>query len=476
MFCRSSIIIIILSVFLVNQNSMSQELWDLRSCVEYALENNLSLKQANISVRNAEINKQLAQESRFPSLSVNTSLGSNFGRTIDPTTNTFVVSSLYSNGISLNTGFVLYDGSRINNTIAQSKLDIRASQKDRDEAANNLALSIAQSYLNLLLAYDNLDAAIANLELTKAQLSQTERLVKAGSLAVADLYEVESQVARNEQDLINAENNIYIGKLELKQLMFLDPEEEFEIYRPDLDPNEFPVINTSSEVYAAALQTQPQVEAGQFRLESAKKGEKLAAAGYYPTLSTFAQLNTNYSSLARNVDGFSIVQSPPTPVIIDGEPRVIEFFQEVPNFSDQNYFDQLDRNLGVGVGIQLSIPIYSNGRTRLGVEQAKLNSYNTELQNEQIKQQLKNDVERALTDVRATRQNYQAAIKAVKAAERVMSDAERRYAAGAINSFEYTSAKTRYDSAVITQIIAKYEYIFRLKVVDFYLGKPLELK
>lgn len=476
MFCRSSIIIIILSVFLVSQDSISQELWDLRSCVDFALENNLSLKQSNISVRNAEINKRLAQESRFPSLSINTSLGSNFGRTIDPTTNTFVVSSLYSNGISLNTGFVLYDGSRIINTIAQSKLDIKASQKDRDEVANNLALNIAQSYLNLLLAYDNLDAAIANLELTQAQLSQTERLVRAGSLAVADLYEVESQLARNEQDLINAENNIYIGKLELKQLMFLDPEEEFDIYRPDLDPEEFPVINTSAEVYAAALQTQPQVEAGQFRLQSAKKGEKLATAGYYPTLSTFAQLNTNYSSLARNVDGFSIVQSSPTPVIIDGEPRIIEFFQEVPNFSDQNYFDQLDQNLGIGVGIQLSIPIYSNGRTRLGVEQAKLNSYNTEIQNEQIKQQLKNDVERALTDVRATRQNYQAAIKAVKAAERVMSDAERRYAAGAINSFEYTSAKTRYDSAVITQIIAKYEYIFRLKVVDFYLGRPLELK
>jgi len=475
MFYRPSIIVTILTLFLLCQSASGQQLWDLRSCVEYAIENSLTLKQAHVSVKNAEINKQLAHESRFPSLSVNTSLGSSFGRTIDPTTNTFVVSSLYTNGISLNTGFVLYDGSRINNTVAQSKLDIKASQKERDEVANNLSLSVAQSYLNLLLAYDNLDAARANLELTQAQLTQTERLVRAGSLAVADLYEVESQLARNEQDLINAENNILIGKLELKQLMFLDPEEDFDIFRPDLDPDEFPLLSTSAEVYAAALQSQPQVEAGNYRLESARKGEKIAASGYYPTLSTFAQLNTNYSSLARSVDGFSIVQSPPTPVIIDGESRVIQFFQEVPNFSDQRYFDQLDRNLGVGVGVQLSIPIYSNGRTRLGVEQARLNSYNTEIQNEQIKQQLKNDVERALTDVRATRQNYQAAIKAVRAAERVMSDAERRYAAGAINSFEYTTAKTRYDSAVITQIIAKYEYIFRLKVVDFYLGRPLVL-
>jgi outer membrane protein len=469
---------VFLGVFLVWFSSSpiaAQRQWDLRSCIEYAVENSLSIKQSQIGLRNAQVSKQLAVESRFPSLNLNTSLGSNFGRTIDPTTNSFVVSSLYTNGFALNTGFVLYDGSRINNTVARASMDILAANKDLDVAVNDLSLSVAQAFLNVLLAYDNLEAARANLQLTQEQLDQISNLVKAGSLAEADQYEVESQLARNEQDVINAENNVTLGLLQLKQLMFLDPQIDLIIQRPTLNVDEFPPIATSSEVLAAAMTTQPQIAAGEYRLQSALKEEKIAKSGYYPTLSTFAQLNTNYSSLFRAVEGFDVIQTPPTPVFINGEQSTIQFFQEVPRFVDQRYFDQLDRNLGVGVGVQLSIPIYSNGRTRLGVEQAKLNKYSVEIRNEQIKQQLQNDVERAIAEVKAGRQNYLAAQKSVKAAERVLQDANNRYNAGTINAFDYTNAKTRYDNAVITELLAKYEYIFRLKVVDFYLGRPLEL-
>jgi len=454
----------------------AQKKWSLEECIEFGIENSLQLKQTQISVRNSEISQQLAKESRYPNLDFNTNIGSSFGRTIDPTTNSFVVSTLSTNRSSLNTGFVLFSGNRINNTISQAGFDILASRKDQQQTINETALNIAQAYLFLLLAYDNLDAANTNLELTRAQLDQTTKLVRAGALAMADQYEVESQLARNEQDLVTAENNITIGILQLRQLMFLDPKEPFEIDRPRIDIDESGSIISSSEVYDVALKTQPQVDAAEYRIKSAQKGEQIAKAEYYPTIAAFGQLNTNFSSLARDIDGFNIIQSPPTPVIIDGESRVIQFFQEVPNFVNQNYFQQLDRNLGIAVGLSLSLPLYSNGRIRLGSERAKLNTYNTEIQSEQVKLQLKNDVERAVADVRASRQNYLAAKRASIAATRVLSDAQKRYDVGSINSFEYTSAKTRYDAAIITELIAKYEYLFNTKVVDFYLGQPITLE
>lgn len=462
-----------LHIFLVGKIVGQQ--YDLGQCIEFAIDNSLQLRQANLNVRNSEISQQLAIESRFPSLNITSSLGGNFGRTIDPTTNTFVVSSLYTNGFSLNSGFVLYNGNRINNTIKQARIEADVARKERDQSLNDLSLAVAQAYLNLLLAFDNYEAAQVNLELTREQLDQTRKLVEAGALPLADLLEVESQLALNEQEIVTANNNIVLGRLELKQLMFMQPDETLEIVRPDLESElEVPIINPS-EVFNAALQTQPQVTASELRIESALKEEEIAKSRWYPTISTFVQLNTNYSSIARTPSGFDIVQSPPTPVIIDGETSVIQFFQEVPTFDNQPYFDQLDRNLGVGVGIQVSLPLYNNGQTRLGVERARLGKYASDLELEQTKLQLKNDVERSVADANAAWQTLMASNKALRAAERVLQDAGNRLAAGVINSFEYTNAKTRYDNAVINQLLAKYEYIFRLKVIDFYLGKPIRL-
>lgn len=449
--------------------------YDLSQCIDFGIENSLQIQQANYNVRNSEITRQLSVESRYPSLNFTSSLGGNYGRTIDPTTNTFVVSSLYTNGFSINSGFVLYNGNRINNTIKQARIDVDVAKKEREQAMNDLSLAIAQAYLNLLLAYDNFEAAEANLELTRQQLDQTQKLVDAGALPLADLLEVESQLAINEQDIVNANNNIILGKLELKQLMFMEPSTELEIVRPQLDNELEPPVIDPGEVFSAALQTQPEVAASELRIESAIKGEDIAKARWYPTISTFAQMNTNYSSIARTPTGFDIIQSPPTPVIIDGETSVIQFFQEVPTFDNQPYFDQLDRNLGFGLGIQVSMPLYNNGQTRLGVERARLNKYNTDLEFEQTKLQIKNDVERATADANAAWKSLMASNKALRAAERVLQDAGNRLAAGVINSFEYTNAKTRYDNAIINQLLAKYEYIFRLKVIDFYLGNPLQL-
>ncbi len=444
-------------------------------CIDYALENSIAIKQAQVNVRSAQVNRRAAVESRYPSLNLSTNGGLNFGRTIDPTTNSFETQTLGSNSVSINTGMLLFDGNRINNTVKQANLDIQASQKDLETAANDLALQVAQTYLTALLNLENVDLARANLEQINQQVNQTRRLVDSGARASGELYEILSQQATSEQNLVIAENNYVFSLLDLKQLLLLSDNYVFEIERPEISDDIPHPVFTSDATYNYAVQNQPQIAAGNLKLESARIGESIAKAGYYPTLSIFGQLNTFYSSLARRVDGFNQVLSPPTTIVFNGISQEIQFFNQVPIFSNQSYFNQFNENLGVGVGVQLAVPIYDNGRTRANVERARINQFTTSLQNEQLRQQLRNNVERAVTDANAGKTAFEAAKKSSEAAAIALRDAERRYEVGAANAFELTNAQTRVATTGQQQIIAKYEYIFRLKVVDFYSGIPISL-
>lgn len=452
-----------------------QEKWNLRMCIDYALENSIAIKQAQINVRNAQVNRRAAVESRYPSLNLNTNAGLNFGRTIDPTTNSFETQTLGSNSVSINTGMLIFDGNRINNTVKQAKLDILASQKDLETSANDLALQVAQTYLTALLNLENVDLARANLEQINQQVDQTRKLVNSGARASGELYEILSQQATSEQNLILAQNNYVFSLLDLKQLLLLSDNYVFEIERPDIPDNIPHPVFSSDATYEYAVKNQPQITAGDLKLKSAILGESVARAGYYPTLSIFGQLNTFYSSLARRVDGFEQVLSPPTTIVFNGMSQDIQFFNQIPLLSNQPYFSQFNQNLGVGVGIQLAVPIYDNGRTRANTERARLNQYSTSLQNEQLRQQLRNNVERAVTDANAGKTAFEAAKKSSEAAARALQDTERRFAVGAANAFELTNAQTRVATTGQQEIISKYEYIFRLKVVDFYSGIPISL-
>lgn len=465
-------------LFLVLCSSMqvrAQEKWTLRMCIDYALENSIAIKQAQINVRTAQITRRAAVESRYPSLDLSTNAGLNFGRNIDPTTNSFETQTLGSNSVSINTGMLIFDGNRINNTVKQAKIDILASQKDLETAANDLALQVAQSYLSALLNLENVDLARANLAQINQQVEQTRKLVDSGARASGELYEILSQQATSEQNLVIAENNYVFSLLDLKQLLLLSDNYVFEIERPEIPENIPHPVFSSDATYEYAVNNQPQIAAGDLKLQSAKVGEAIAKAGYYPTLSIFGQLNTFYSSLAKRVDGFNEELSPPTTIVFNGISQDIQFFNQVPILSNKAYFTQFNENLGIGVGVQLSVPIYDNGRTRANVERARLTQYSTSLQNEQLRQQLRNNVERAVTDANAGKTAYEAAKKSSEAAAIALRDAERRYAVGAANGFELTNAQTRVATTGQQEIIAKYEYIFRLKVVDFYSGTPISL-
>ncbi|MEQ8706515.1 MAG: TolC family protein [Phaeodactylibacter sp.] len=451
--------------------------WSLEKCIEYARQNNLNLRQAQYDIRTAELGVQENQYSRLPGLSAGARAGYQFGRTIDPTTNSFNNERIGFNSFSLDANVTLYSGGFINNSIRQGQLNTRAAKLDADATSNNIALDIAAAYLNILLSEEQLTNAKQNLKLTEDQLSQTDKLIRAGSVPANDRLDLLSQIAQNDRAIIEAENAVNIGYLNLKQLMQLGPQEDLKIVRPefiDLPANANPQAVGLEEVYTAALQTQPQIQAADLRIESAQLSEEIAKSGFLPTLTLFASLNSNFSSAFRSPI-FETRRVPQT-VFIDGSPVTIEFESEVPVDNEQiAYTDQIDQNFGQVVGVNLNVPIYSRHTNRINQERARLSKLNAEVGRTQQRQLLEADVQRALADTRASFNSYKAAQRSVEAAETAFENAQKRFDLGAINTLEFATARNTLDQARIELIRSKYQYLFNLKTIDFYMGKALEL-
>lgn len=458
-------------------SAQAQNAWTLEKCVDYARQNNLRVKQAEYTIKNTGLTKRQNEFNRLPALSARTSGGLQFGRTIDPTTNTFNTEQIGFNSFSLDLSATLYGGNQINNSVKQSKIDLEAARLDAQATVNDIGLSIANAYLSILLAEEQLANGRRRLELSQTQLEQTDKLIQAGSLPPNDRLDFLAQIALDEQAIVETQNLVAIGYLNLKQLLEIDPTEDIRIVRPEsiqipegVDPFSF----QTDEVYNTALQTQPQIRAADLRLESAQLGENIAQGGYLPTLSLFASLNTNYSSAFQSAI-FGLVRTKQT-VFINNDPVEIEFENQAPvDFRDIPYDTQIRDNFGQTVGLSLGIPIYSNHRNRINVERARLTVLNTQVTNRQLRQQLKTDVQRSIADARAARESLQAAQRAADAAQAAYDNADKRFRLGAINSLEYTTARNNLDRAQVDVIRAKYQYLFNLKVVDFYLGRPISL-
>ena len=454
----------------------AQQRWSLQQCVEYATKNSISIKQAQNQINNAALALKQNQANRLPQ--INASVGGNiqFGRTIDPTTNSFNSQSITSNSLSLSGGIPIYSGGQIKNSITQSRIDMEAIRYDAATASNTLALNVAANYLNVLLAEEQLAIAKTQLDQSRLQLAQTEKLIEAGSRPRNERLDALSQVALNEQTVVDAENQVILRYLSLKQLMLLDPAQELLIERPEI------IIPTSAnpdafvldEIYNGALGTQPQILAGLKRRESAMIGIDLAKAGMLPSLSLFGNLNAYASSRAYNY-GFRS-QTISQTAFFNGQPITFEIESQIPiQLGKQAWTDQINQNFGQSIGMQLSIPIFNNNRNRISMDRAKINVAGVDLNNEQAKQQLKTDIQTAIANARAARRSYIAAQAAEEASRLAFESAQQRFDIGAANQLDFNTARNNLSRAQMDLTRAKFQYIFNLKQVEFYQGRQITL-
>lgn len=462
--------------FLLMSGLNAQERWSLQQCVDYATKNSISIKQAQNQVKNTALALKQNQSNRLPQ--INASVGGNiqFGRTIDPTTNSFNSQSITSNSLSLSAGVPVYRGGQIQNSIRQSQIDMEAIKYDAAYATNTLALNVAVNYLNVLLAEEQLSIARTQLDQSRLQLNQIEKLIEAGSRPRNERLDALSQVALNEQTVVDAENQVTLRYLALKQLMLVDPAQDFVIEHPeitipaDANPDAFVV----EEIYNGALGTQPQILAGLKRRESAAIGIDLARAGMLPSLSIFGNLNAYASSRAYNygIEKRTISQT----AFFNGQPVTFEIESQIPvQLGRQAWTDQLNQNFGQSLGIQLQVPIFNNNRNRISMDRARINVAGVELTNEQNKQQLKTDIQTAVANSRAARRSYLAAQAAENASRLAFESTQQRYEIGAGNQLDLNTARNNLSRAQMDLTRAKYQYIFNLKQVEFYQGRIITL-
>lgn len=420
----------------------------LQECVELAIENNINVQRSKLSLETAEANQKQSEFARYPNLNTGAGYQINFGRSIDPTSNQFINDRINSFGLSGSSNVTLYNWGNLQNAVKQSKAQVEASTYDVERSSNNVQLDVVTFYLNVIFNQELLENARYQLQSSQEQLERTKKLVAANSLPRTSELELISQVASNEVNVINAENNLNLAKLSLKQVMLLPASEIIEVSLPEADVEEADLTIGSDEVFAAAEQAMPEIKAADLRVMGAEFGYEAARSTLYPTLSFGAGVRSNFSSAAKPFD-------PEDPA------------------SQWTFTEQLADNLSQFVSLNLSIPVFNGYSARLNVQRSKVSMKQAELNAVEQRNFLRQTIETAYNDVQAASKSYSAASRQVEALEETFRTLERRIALQAANSTEYQVASNNLFQAKSDLTRAKFDYIFKKKLLDFYQGKSI---
>lgn len=466
----------------ISAQAQESKKWTLEECVNYAYDNNLTVQRSELSMQNEEITLKQNKLGRVPSLNMNIYNSWRWGRSIDPTTNLFTTNRINSNGANASANFLLYNGSRLSRTINQNEKDAQASLYDLDKSKNDVALDVVLGYLQIIFTRELYENSEFQLNTTKAQLDQTEKLVNAGSLPRTNLLDLQSQLAGNEVDVINAENNVNLAILRLKQYLQIPAENEFDIETPEFDRDNYEFVSYGvGEVYKQAEAIQPEIKSADLRIESAEIGIKVAKSSHLPNIGLQGQYTTNYSDQNRTPTGEmqTIIQDLGTIGYLANDPT--QFVNAFPIISDvalrevQNIPQQWNDNRGFIAGFNIGIPIFNGWQTRSNIQRAQINKNYAEINAKETRNILRQTIETSYNDAQAAIKVYNAAQKQVEALEESFRATEKSYNLGATNYVDYQISSFNLFSAKSNLVRSKFDYIFKLKVLDFYLGNPLTL-
>lgn len=472
-----------LSLFLTLGLSFSiygQNYWDFQKCIDYAMEHNISVRQSEYGIERAEINYNESRLSLLPNLNAQASHGYNFGQRIDPFTNEFATSRVRTDNIFMSSSLDLFNGFSKLNRIKMNEESVMASQYDLNKIQNDISLQLCLAYLQILLNEENVAIAQEQVELSQIQVDRMQTLVDAGQEPMGSLYETQSQLAQEQLNLTNAQNSVVLSTLNLTQILQLpaDQMQGFSIVKPVLTDDGLELLKlTPMEIYGVAKQSMPEILAAEHRRSSAEYGLASAKGSLYPNLSISGSIGSGYSG-ANNVpvgDGTTIT---PQIGVVGGTD--VPVFSVVPQtfydqFDTKSFSDQLSDNFNQNFQFSLVIPIFNGFSANANVRRARISQMEAELNYLQISDQLRFDIEQSYADAKAAMNSYISAEKAVLALEESFKYAETRFDAGAMNAVDFNTIKTNYTNAQSNLVNAKYDFVFRTKILDFYVGNPITL-
>jgi outer membrane protein len=439
-FIIASLLIVQLSLGQETGNQNTAEIWSLEDCITYALENNISVKDAEINTKLAEVAYDRVKSSRLPDLFGSASQGFTNGNSIDPITSAYVTEQIHSTNVGLNSAVTLFQGNQINNQIKQNKLFLEQSIFQEEVEKNNIVLNILETYLQILYNKENITIAENNLAASEKEVLREKARLDAGEIALTGYTEAQSQAATNKYNIITAKNNYQQNILDLKQLLELPPTLELRIKTIDEEMDLINLEREKIEIYYRALGYLPEIKASEINIAANKKGLDLAKGDYLPTFALIGSLGTGYSSIR-----------------------------------DLTYSDQFDVNFNQRISLSLSIPIFNRNQTKAAVKTAALNIEKAEIEKQGVEKEVYKKVETAYQNALSAQEQVIAAEASRVAAEESYRLAQKKYELGGLSTTDLVISQNIYTNAQQNYLQAKYLNILYHQLLQFYQGKDINL-
>jgi outer membrane protein len=467
-----------LAIIAMAFSSQAQEKWNLLKCVQYAYENNISIKQADLQTRFSDITYKQSKSSQYPSLNFQNSTGYRFGRSENPATGVLEDNNFLSSSFSLQSGVTLFNWFVKRNTIESNRLSSEADKALVEKAKDDVGLNVAVAYLQILLAREQANLTRVQIGTTIEQLNNTRKRVDAGTLPELNAAELEAQLSRDSSNLITAQASVQQFILQMKALLNLDAGVPFDIESPSVD--KVPVESLGDlqpeAVYALALKNLPQNKVIDLRLMSAKKNVDVAKGQLYPQITAFGGIGTSYVNVKRPVLGPGPDKATDAYITIGPNsynvfsPTFIQTGERVNPFGDQ-----LNTNLSQSIGIGLSIPIFNGNSARANWERTKLQVRQWELTKELDNQTLKQNIYKAYNDAVSSLQLYNSDKKSVQTSGKSYEYAQKRYDLNLLSTFDLLNSQNNYLRAQIQALYSQYDYVFKMKLLEYFKGQGIKL-
>ena len=424
--------------------------WTLEECVKYAIDNNISIKQTELDTKTADIGKKDAIGNFIPSFNSNASHSWNVGLNQDPTTGLLRNQTTQYSSMGAGVGFDIYKGMQNQNTLRRANLSIIAAKYQLTKVQEDVALNVANAFLQVLFNKENLKVQQEQKAINEKQLARSEELVKAGSVPRGDLLDIKATVAADGQRVVAAENALLISKLSLAQLLQLKEFYDFDVADGTSIKDENNILGqTPIAIYDKAKELRTELKIAKTNLEIAEKNVAIAKGGFQPTIQGFYNINTRISY----ADGYDFQTGTSTPAAPFGQ-----------QFTD---------NRGQAFGAQLSIPVFNGWSVRNNVERSKVNLEKSKIAVEQEELTLQRNVYTAFADAKGGLNAYESSLAALVARQEAYNYAKEKYAVGMMNSFDFNQSQTLLSNAQSEVLRTKYDYIFKIKILEFYFGIPI---
>jgi len=467
---------VVVTALAFSLNGNAQTKMTLKQCIESGLANNLDVLQSELQTQSDKVSMNQAKLNLLPNLNGSASQTFSQGRSIDPYSNSPVTQAVSSSNYGLSTGVVLFNGLSLQNAIKQYSLAYKASKMDWQQIKDNLTINIILAYLQVLNSEDLLVQAGKQAELSGKQVERLETLNQEGAIKPSELSDLKGQYASDKLSIINSKNTLETAKISLFQLMNVPYVKDLELERLDSASYSTKYEDDADKIYQTALEKLALIKAVDLRQQSAAKAVKVARGQLFPTLSFGANVSTSYSSVARQNQYLNTSYGPSSDSAYVNSTTKYPVYKYQDNFSPLTkigFQDQLDNNIYTSYGFTLNVPLFNSFLQRNRVKQAKINLKSRELTARSTRTQLNQSINQAYINMSSAADRYTTIVEQVNAFSESFRAAEIRFNEGVFNSVEYLTVKNSIDRANINLINARYDYVLRMKILDYYEGKPL---